>query len=213
MNSQSIALIEADSYLRSAQIIQILGRDSTAQIVKIDTSSSGARTIVLAGSLSDLQYALGLVESLALSSALFPKPTGELRKYLGETEPPAVPESPQQDSELPLFAVSGDASSNGSIPKMNGVARTSNPGGRIMQHTPEGGKSLSSKSLFELQDMAVPELRHYARSLPDFPIAGREISRANKSELLQMFKSTEERRNTERALSAETADGSDQPNQ
>jgi|GEM_PF-136189 len=48
----------------------------------------------------------------------------------------------------------------------------------------------NSEADFELIDqMNVHKLRHYARKFPDFPIKGREISRANRDELVEWFKS------------------------
>ncbi|HEX9251451.1 MAG TPA: hypothetical protein VF870_04375, partial [Ignavibacteriaceae bacterium] len=42
---------------------------------------------------------------------------------------------------------------------------------------------------FEAIDkMNVHKLRHYARAFPDFPIKGREISRANRDELVEWFR-------------------------
>jgi microcompartment protein CcmL/EutN len=41
----------------------------------------------------------------------------------------------------------------------------------------------------ELQTMAVVKLRKYARSLPEMPIKGREISKANKQQLLEALAS------------------------
>jgi len=43
-------------------------------------------------------------------------------------------------------------------------------------------------SIEELQQMPVRELRRLARDYPDFPIQGREISRANKEVLLEGFR-------------------------
>ncbi len=40
----------------------------------------------------------------------------------------------------------------------------------------------------DLEKMPVRELRRLARSIPDFPIQGREISRANKKLLLEKFR-------------------------
>jgi microcompartment protein CcmL/EutN len=40
-----------------------------------------------------------------------------------------------------------------------------------------------------IDQMNVHKLRHYARKFPDFPIKGREISRANRDELVEWFKS------------------------
>lgn len=48
----------------------------------------------------------------------------------------------------------------------------------------------NSEADFELiNKMNVHKLRHYARKFPDFPIKGREISRANRDELVEWFKS------------------------
>jgi len=43
-------------------------------------------------------------------------------------------------------------------------------------------------SFEELSKLNVHELRHFARSFPNFPIKGREISRANRDELREYFK-------------------------
>ena len=40
-----------------------------------------------------------------------------------------------------------------------------------------------------IKKMNVHKLRHYAREFPEFPIKGREISRANRDELVELFKS------------------------
>ncbi|RPI65162.1 MAG: BMC domain-containing protein [Ignavibacteriales bacterium] len=39
-----------------------------------------------------------------------------------------------------------------------------------------------------ISQMNVHKLRHYAREFPNFPIKGREISRANRSELVELFR-------------------------
>jgi len=47
-----------------------------------------------------------------------------------------------------------------------------------------------------LEAMTVADLRRLAREQADFPIAGREVSRANKDELLQMLRSYRDRQQT-----------------
>lgn len=50
----------------------------------------------------------------------------------------------------------------------------------------------ASKIDFEaINQMNVHKLRHYARTFENFPIKGREISRANRDELVELFKSLE----------------------
>ena len=45
-----------------------------------------------------------------------------------------------------------------------------------------------SRAPQRLADMKVVELRHRARQTPDFPLKGRELSRANRDELLALFR-------------------------
>jgi microcompartment protein CcmL/EutN len=51
-----------------------------------------------------------------------------------------------------------------------------------------GGIKSGSINIAELEVMNVHQLRRFARSTPGFPIQGREISRANRGELLDYFK-------------------------
>ncbi len=53
-------------------------------------------------------------------------------------------------------------------------------------------RSENQKADYELIDkMNVHKLRNYARKFPNFPIKGREISRANRDELIEYFKKTD----------------------
>jgi microcompartment protein CcmL/EutN len=49
-------------------------------------------------------------------------------------------------------------------------------------------KSIQKFSMVELEVMNVHQLRRFARDFEEFPIKGREISRANRGELLDFFK-------------------------
>ena len=51
----------------------------------------------------------------------------------------------------------------------------------------DSGLSLKDLKNKNFEDMTVEELRHFARSIPDFPIYGREISRANRSQLIELL--------------------------
>ena len=53
-------------------------------------------------------------------------------------------------------------------------------------------------SLLELERMNVRTLRQFVRSLPAFPIHGRAVSVAVRTDLLQMLKSYLEQQDTER---------------
>jgi hypothetical protein len=48
-------------------------------------------------------------------------------------------------------------------------------------------RSIEELDISEIEEWNVHELRRYARSLPDFPLHGREISKAHRQELLSLF--------------------------
>jgi len=52
----------------------------------------------------------------------------------------------------------------------------------------EGGRVAARLASQRLEDMKVVDLRHRARLTPDFPLKGRELSRANRDELLALFR-------------------------
>jgi nicotinamide mononucleotide adenylyltransferase len=58
----------------------------------------------------------------------------------------------------------------------------------IKNSEPSNGNNNSVYSIAELEQLNVHKLRRYARSFDGFPIKGREISKANRGELLNYFK-------------------------
>jgi BMC domain-containing protein len=59
-----------------------------------------------------------------------------------------------------------------------------------LEHDDEegGGPAAARLASQRLGDMKVVDLRHRARLTPDFPLKGRELSRANRDELLALFR-------------------------
>lgn len=66
------------------------------------------------------------------------------------------------------------------------------PGLELMSDNPEaaagGSGSAGGDADVPLAEMKVVDLRHKARQLPDFPLKGRELSIANREELLAHFR-------------------------
>ena len=56
----------------------------------------------------------------------------------------------------------------------------------VLEHDEEDGGP-APRSV-PLADMKVVDLRHRARQMPDFPLKGRELSTANREELLALFR-------------------------
>ena len=57
------------------------------------------------------------------------------------------------------------------------------------QNVPISSKKVGEVDFDAINKMNVHKLRHYAREFPEFPIRGRAISRANRDELVELFKS------------------------
>jgi ethanolamine utilization protein EutM len=66
------------------------------------------------------------------------------------------------------------------------------PGLELMSDDPavaeQGPASSAEGGAASLEEMKVVDLRHLARQIPDFPLKGRELSIANRDELLAHFK-------------------------
>jgi microcompartment protein CcmL/EutN len=60
---------------------------------------------------------------------------------------------------------------------------------RLKKEAITRGKSTGAENIDEIDSMNVHQLRHLARSISEFPIKGREISKANREELLRYFRS------------------------
>ncbi len=60
----------------------------------------------------------------------------------------------------------------------------------VLEHDDEDGGASAAplRATQRLADMKVVELRHRARLTPNFPLKGRELSRANRDELLALFR-------------------------
>lgn len=56
-----------------------------------------------------------------------------------------------------------------------------------LEHDAEDGGAPARRSV-PLSEMKVVELRHRARQMPNFPLKGRELSSANREELLALFR-------------------------
>ncbi len=98
------------------------------------------------------------------------------------------------DSEHKIFSV--DEIDNSLNPKNEEVLVKENLTEKIEEsemnselESPNKAEILSElPSQNDLESLNVQQLRHFARSFTNFPIKGREISKANRTTLLQMFK-------------------------
>jgi ethanolamine utilization protein EutM len=91
---------------------------------------------------------------------------------------------PEIDETIPEVPTKGEAEKKEIITEETSAATLSR-----LRNEALGKEDLSGAGTVEdIDSMNVHQLRHLARSIPEFPIKGREISRANREELINYFR-------------------------
>jgi hypothetical protein len=224
--NDSVAIVESHGFMAAARLVQLISQETRVRVVAVTPmNAAGAITTVLAGALAEVQYALQIAKNgnSVSDSTFFARPNLDTIEMLlrsafgGGSSQVAQQRKPKQPEPLPLFDAEEEVRSV--------YARSSEPTKYTQREEPlrqvsrdelrpvqsngtpratENGQSsdAASKPFYELEKYPVHELRRYARSIPGFPIQGREISKANRGELLQLIKTTEERSRTQAARDA-----------
>jgi hypothetical protein len=211
--NDSVAIVESQGFMAAARLVQLISQETRVRVVAVSPmNATGAITTVLAGPLAEVQYALQIAKSgnSITDSTFFARPQLEtiemlLRSAFGASGPTPVQRKVKQADPLPLFESTSQDSPRGQMSTGREESRTIVPAatnGAARSGMNERSSDHESKPFYELEKYPVHELRRYARSVPGFPIQGREISKANRSELLQLIKTTEERGRTQAARDA-----------
>jgi ethanolamine utilization protein EutM len=133
-----------------------------------------------------------IVKSVATKTLAKPKPVGKEKKT--EATPiekkKEIIEIVEEEIEEEYKVPESNESPADTISRLRQEALTDNP---EVEKEDLVGSEPAEKEQFDpgsedIESMNVHKLRHLARSIPDFPIKGREISRANRDELLSHFR-------------------------
>jgi len=141
------------------------------------------------------EQALGLIETRGLVGAIEAADAGVKAapvKLLGteRTDPALVTVLFAGDVASVKAAVDAGAAAASKVGQLVSVHVIPRPypGLELMSDAEEGGAGNPSGGTVRLADMKVVDLRHRARQMPDFPLKGRELSIANREELLAHFR-------------------------
>lgn len=218
--NDSVAIVESHGFMAAARLVQLISQETRVRVVAVTPmNSAGAITTVLAGALAEVQYALQIAKNgnSVSDSTFFAKPDLDtiemlLRSAFGASSSVASQRKPKQPEPLPLFESSIEQPRQQAFrqPEPQRFVQREEPRRQQIVAASSNGAARNvatnsdheAKSLIELESYPVHELRRYARSIPGFPIQGREISKANRAELLQLIKTTDERNRTQAAREA-----------
>ncbi|HET6511971.1 MAG TPA: hypothetical protein VFH43_07255 [Candidatus Kapabacteria bacterium] len=208
--NDSVAIVESLGFMAAARLVQLISQETRVRVVAVTPmNAAGAITTVIAGPLAEVQYALQIAKSgnAVSDSTFFARPNLEtiemlLRSAFGNAAPSRVQQKTKQPEPLPLFDSTQPEERREPIRQERIISAQRPTNGQSRPSTNGKADSNGLKPLYELEQYPVHELRRYARSIPGFPIQGREISKTNRSELLQLIKTTDERTRTQAARDA-----------
>ena len=199
-----VAAIEAADAMVKTSNITLIGKERTdpAMItIKIAGDVAAVRSAVDAG--AEAARKVGEVIAIHIIpqpdeqlTSLFPElsdskliPKKEVsveREEIHKTEVQIKKSEPAKSEPKTKIVDDSDESSIDTISRLRKEAL----GEKVNKEVPSSKnelKSADSISDEEIQNMNVHQLRHLARSVAGFPIQGREISRANRPELIKYF--------------------------
>jgi len=198
-----IASIEAADAMVKAARVQLVGKEKV---------QGGLVTILIVGETAAVKSAIDAGAAAAqrvgelVSTHIIPRPDDQIDELIGEVKP-VERKSRKQEEEIilekkPERAVKvREIKEKEIFEEVKPVQRASSSSTIDRLKKEALGKSITLEktdntrstdkfnfSMTELEVMNVHQLRRFARDIESFPIKGREISRANRGELLDFFK-------------------------
>ncbi len=183
----AVGLIETRGLVAAIEACDAALKSADVKLISIDRVDAGLMTVKLVGEVAAVQSAVDAGRLAAarvgtlVAAHVIPRPDVGLHDELIYVE---VRPHKKKQSESPLSAPSLSITSATSAPLISSHSTTSTP----TTPMPTADASKTKRSSEHLEQMTVQELRRYARTVPNFPIQGREISRAGKETLLNLLR-------------------------
>jgi microcompartment protein CcmL/EutN len=212
MADRALGMVETRGLIASIEAADAMVKAARVQLVGKEKIQGGLVTILVTGETAAVKSAVDAGAAAAqrvgvlVSTHIIPRPDDQVDDIIGEIKPAERKPRKQEEEIIPKIEPERivkrreikeeeiieevkpvqKASSSSTIDRLKKEAL----GKSITLETPVKTKS-SAKfnfTMVELEVMNVHQLRRFARDIESFPIKGREISRANRGELLDFFK-------------------------
>lgn len=213
MTELSLGLIETRGLIGAIEAADAAAKSASVVVSSAELSQNGNTTITIVGELSSVQAAVEAaihsVERVGrlISSKVIPRPDQDLWKIIGRqkfipaygnansgpalqwNERPAQPSVRKPPVKQKIVTIPASRTIAAIAPRKSKGSKLPSVAEKepvTATPSPSGPKTIS---LTELENLAVVKLRQYARTLADLPLKGRQISMANKSQLLEAISS------------------------
>ncbi|MFR3729635.1 BMC domain-containing protein [Lacrimispora sp.] len=184
---QALGFIETKGVLAAIEAADAMLKAADVSLVEKTKVGGGLISVTVTGDVAAVQAAVdagaAAVERIAgatlITRHVIPRPHEELAAVIGEGTPDEPEDGPVPESqEKPSVPVTEEAPACET--ETVDIIKRETVDVWIKQNGAE-------ETMKILEDMKVTELRTLAREYPEFSIAGREISKANKTLLLEEF--------------------------
>jgi microcompartment protein CcmL/EutN len=181
----AVGLIETRGLVAAVEACDAALKSADVKLISIDRVDAGLMTVKVVGEVAAVQSAVDAGRLAAarvgtlVAAHVIARPDVSLHDELIYVQVrPRKKNQAQSTSPTPSSSTVSESASSSSISQ---PPKPTPP-------PPASAASLVQPSQEQLGSMTVQELRRYARTLPNFPIQGREISRAGKETLLALFR-------------------------
>jgi len=212
MSDRALGMIETRGLIASIEAADAMVKAARVQLVGKEKVQGGLVTILIVGETAAVKSAVDAGAAAAqrvgelVSTHIIPRPDDQIDEMIRGV-PKVERKSHKQEEEIipekkPERAVKvREITKKESFEEVKPVQRASSSSTIDRLKKEALGKSITLEktdntrsadkfnfSMAELEVMNVHQLRRFARDIESFPIKGREISRANRGELLDFFK-------------------------
>jgi len=218
MSDRALGMVETRGLIASIEAADAMVKAAKVQLLGKEKIQGGLVTILIEGETAAVKSAIDAGAAAAqrigelVSIHIIPRPDDQIDKIVLRNTPiktirnkqELIPEEksepiPERKSERSRKQIQIKEDESSEIPEPVFKSSSSSTIERLKEEAFGGtatieksGKTKSKRefkfSMAELEVMNVHQLRRFARDIESFPIKGREISRANRGELLDFFK-------------------------
>lgn len=180
---EALGMIETKGLVASIEAADSMVKAANVRLIGKVLVGGGLVTVLVRGDVGAVKASVDAGAAAAervgelISTHVIPRPHSEVESIL--------PESPEPGNKKEIDTYQHDIKDE----------ETPKDADKPEKHKAKSAKDKDIKEIMkEISEKSVPELRKYARQFTDLSISGRQISKANKSQLLEELRRHYERR-------------------
>lgn len=199
MLEYALGLIETRGLVGAIEAADAMTKAADVKLVGKERAEAGLITIKVIGDVAAVRASVDAGAAAAqrvgelVSAHVIPRPDDDVEILIFPPSPTVIPEAqptprPKLEKKVRTDPTPQQEPSARLVQKEKTEVQESLPA--VRPELPIEAAGTPEEYRTQLDAMTVHQLRHYARSIPGLPIFGREISRANKTQLIEVLMRT-----------------------